>query len=74
MRYKGYGIVSGVVFLAVAVAHLIRLFTHAEIQFGSHVVPMAASWAALIVAGLLSAWGFSTACCCGTSCETPAQP
>jgi uncharacterized membrane protein YecN with MAPEG domain len=48
--------VASVIFGVVAIAHIVRLFKHAPITFGSHTVPMSLSWVALIVAGVLCIW------------------
>ena len=48
--------VASVIFGVVALAHVWRLFKHAHINFGPHVVPMGLSWVALIVSALLCVW------------------
>jgi len=44
------------IFAIVAIAHAVRLFKHAPITFGSHVVPMGLSWVALIFSAVLCIW------------------
>jgi hypothetical protein len=34
--------------------HVVRLFTHFQVIIGSHSIPMWASWAGLVVAGVLA--------------------
>ncbi len=50
--------VAAVIFAIIALAHLIRLALALPIQVGTMSVPLWVSWAALIVAGALSVWGF----------------
>jgi hypothetical protein len=71
MRQKAYGIVTGILFAVVAVVHLLRLINHWDIQVGTHTIPAIGSVIGLIVTAILSAWGFSTACC--GRCKTPAK-
>ena len=54
-----YFLISGAVFGLVALGHLFRLVNHSPVLIGTWPVPMAGSWAGLIVAGLLSCWGFA---------------
>ncbi|HJQ99126.1 MAG TPA: hypothetical protein VJ826_12510 [Candidatus Polarisedimenticolaceae bacterium] len=61
MNHRIYCVISGVIFLAVAVAHLSRLFLGWEIAFGGEPVPRWMSVPGLIVPGLLSAWAFKLA-------------
>ena len=61
MKQKSYFLVSGVIFLAVAVAHLSRIFTGWEIVLAGRLVPHWMSIIGLIVPGALSAWGFRLA-------------
>jgi uncharacterized membrane protein YecN with MAPEG domain len=48
--------VAAVIFGLVALAHVWRLYKHANITFGKHVVPLEVSWVALIVAAVLCIW------------------
>lgn len=50
--------VAGALFGLVALAHAARLALAVPIQFGATDVPMWASWLGLLVAGVLSVWGF----------------
>ena len=47
---------SGVVFAAVAVAHLVRLTTGFEIAVGGIIVPVWVSFLGALIAALLAAW------------------
>jgi len=47
---------SGVVFAAVAAAHLVRLTTSIEIVVGGAVLPMWASFFGALIAALLAVW------------------
>jgi len=48
--------VASIVFGLICLGHLWRLYAHAEVRIGGHSVPLWASLAGLIVAGLLSFW------------------
>lgn len=58
---KPYLYVSAAIFALVALMHLARLFMGWPVQLGEQSVPMAASWAGLIIAGALSLWGLRAA-------------
>ena len=47
---------ASLIFAIVAIAHAVRVFKHAPITIGSHVVPMGLSWVGLIFAGVLCIW------------------
>lgn len=47
---------ASLIFALVAIAHAVRLFKHAPITIGSHMVPMGVSWVGLIFAGVLCIW------------------
>jgi len=48
--------IAAVLFALAALLHLYRLFTHFQVTFGSHTVPMWCSYVAIVVAAFL-AWG-----------------
>lgn len=48
--------VASVVFGLVALAHVWRLYKHANITFAKHVIPLEVSWVALIISALLCIW------------------
>jgi hypothetical protein len=58
---RPYLIVTGIVFGAVALAHLLRLIYGWSVQIGAEVVPMWISAIALLVAGVLCVWAFAIA-------------
>lgn len=48
--------VAAIVFALFALGHAVRLFNHTKVLVAGHQIPMAASWAGLIIAALLSIW------------------
>jgi len=50
--------VAGVIFLIVAIAHLLRYYFKTEMIIGSYVFPMDMSLVGFVVAGLLAIWMF----------------
>ena len=58
MQHKNYCLVSGVVFLLVALAHLLRIVNGMSIQIDDFAVPMLASWIGLMVPAGLAFWAF----------------
>ena len=61
MNHKNYCIVSGIFFLLVALAHLIRVIGGMTVQVEAFLVPMWASWIAIVVPALLAVWAFRVA-------------
>jgi hypothetical protein len=59
--------VAGTIFGLVALVHLYRLYAHFNLVIGTTEVPSWANVVAFIVAGGLSIWMFSSACC--SKCE-----
>jgi hypothetical protein len=51
---RPFTLIAAFIFLAMAVLHIYRLFTHFQVIVGSHVIPQSVSWVAIIVAGGLS--------------------
>lgn len=60
--------VAGIIFGLVALVHLYRLFDHFNLVVGTTEIPVWANIVGVIVAGGLSIWMFSSACCC-SKCE-----
>ena len=58
MGHKGYCMASGVLFLLVALAHLLRIVNGLSIQVDDVAVPMLASWIGMIVPAALATWAF----------------
>ena len=56
---RSYLLVSGILFGAVALAHLLRLIYAWPVQLGAETVPMWISVIGLVVAGALCAWAFA---------------
>jgi len=48
--------VAAVIFAVFAIVHIVRLVKHISVAVGNFQVPLAVSWVALIVAGVLSIW------------------
>jgi hypothetical protein len=48
--------VAAIIFALFAIGHAVRLFNHAKVLVAGHQIPIAASWAGLIIAALLSIW------------------
>lgn len=58
MKNHTYKIATGVLFLVVASAHLIRAISVWEMTINGWVVPQAISWVALLVTGYFAFWAF----------------
>jgi len=58
MTVRTYTITSSILFLLVAVLHLLRLILQVNLMIGSWYFPMWASIVAVVVAGFLSFAGF----------------
>ena len=56
MGNKPFTIIAAIIFLVMALLHLLRLFVKFQIVLGTHVMPHWLSIVGLVVAGLL-AWG-----------------
>jgi hypothetical protein len=54
-----YALVLALIFAVVAAAHLLRLVNRWAVQVGPYSVPMSVSWIGLVIAALISVWGFS---------------
>jgi uncharacterized membrane protein YecN with MAPEG domain len=48
--------IASVLFGIFSIAHVLRLINHAQVTVGMHTIPMAVSWIALVVAGILCIW------------------
>jgi len=55
-----YVVVSGVIFGFVALAQLFRAVNQVSIQIGSAEIPVWASWVAVVVAGGMCTWAFTS--------------
>jgi hypothetical protein len=56
---SSYAVVSAMIFAVVAVGHAIRLVNRWAVQVGPYSVPMSVSWIGLVIAALISVWGFT---------------
>ncbi len=54
-----YALASALIFAVVAAAHAIRLVNRWAVQVGPFSVPMSVSWIGLVIAALISVWGFA---------------
>jgi len=54
-----YAVFSALIFAVVAAAHLLRLLNRWGVQIGPYSVPMFVSWIGLVIAVLISIWGFA---------------
>ena len=54
MKSETYFIISGFIFLAIALLHTLRLYYGWESVIGGVLLPLWASWIAVIVAGVLA--------------------
>ena len=61
MQSHRYAILAALIFTIVAVLHAARLFYGWPVVIGSTQIPMALSWVAVVVTGLLALAGFTTA-------------
>ena len=50
--------ISALIFTVLAVAQLVRAATGLPVSIGSFQVPLAVSWFAALVAGVLAVWGW----------------
>jgi len=56
MGNKPFTLVAAIIFLLIAVAHVLRLFLDFQLVVGNHAMPMYASIAGLLIAAVMS-WG-----------------
>ena len=58
MKTKAYFLITAIIFLVIAISHLIRIIYNPLIRIGLFTFPAWFSWVAVIVAGFLSYFGF----------------
>jgi hypothetical protein len=51
---RPFTLLAAVIFAAMALVHAYRLMTHFQIILGSHEIPLAASWIAIAITGLMA--------------------
>jgi len=61
MAHRPYCLISGVLFSAVAFAHLLRGIYGFTLTVDDYAIPMYLSWIAVLVAGCLAFWAFRLA-------------
>jgi hypothetical protein len=61
MKSETYFIISGLIFLAIAALHALRLYYGWEAVIGGVLLPLPVSWIAVIVAGALAYSAFHLA-------------
>ena len=60
MKKSFYPVVSGLVFLLVAAAHVARALRGTNVYVGLHRIPIWGSWVVAAGAALLAIWAFSS--------------
>jgi len=58
MKIQPYLVITAVIFVFVAVVHLLRLLYQWPVQMGTVIIPMWVSCAGLVVASVLFVWAF----------------
>ena len=53
MNRRSYCVITGIIFIVIALAHLLRIFYGWRVVIGASTVPEWISWVALVVAGYL---------------------
>jgi hypothetical protein len=53
-----YAVISALIFAVVTLGHLVRIIRQWPVQVGPLAIPMSVSWIGLVIAALLSIWGF----------------
>jgi len=57
MTQKNYFLITGIVFLIVALVHLLRILQGWGIVIDEMAIPMWVSWAGLVIPGILAYYG-----------------
>jgi hypothetical protein len=58
VKQKTYNIVTGTIFLVVAIVHFARIIFSWQMVVGGLVIPIWISWIGLVVAGVIAYLGF----------------
>ncbi|MGA7307088.1 MAG: hypothetical protein WBW88_19645 [Rhodothermales bacterium] len=58
MNAKGFFLISGIIFAAIAIVHLVRLFAGWPFVIGSFSAPTSISIGGVIIFGAMSIWAF----------------
>ncbi|MBI2475644.1 MAG: hypothetical protein HYV67_00150 [Candidatus Taylorbacteria bacterium] len=59
MTHKNFSLVSGAIFLLIAILHALRIYNGWPAQIGAVEIPVSLSWVALVIAGYLAYQGLS---------------
>ena len=54
-----YALITALIFTIVAIMHGWRIYEGWTVQIGPHSISMTVSWVALVIAALLTIWGFA---------------
>ena len=57
MNQKSFNMYAGVIFLVVAIVHLLRIFNGWGVSIGDFALPMWGSWVAVLITGCLAYHG-----------------
>jgi hypothetical protein len=58
MKPRLYSLTAGMIFLLIAVGHLLRILLRLPVMIADRQVPFSASWVALLVTGYMAFEGF----------------
>lgn len=58
MTHARYARIAAIIFLLVFAFHILRIIYGWDVQIGTVRIPLWASWASVLIAGFLSAFGF----------------
>lgn len=59
MREKNFLVITGIIFLLIAILHVLRIAYQWEAVIGGTSIPLWVSWFALIASGVLSYFSFT---------------
>ncbi|MBT8140905.1 MAG: hypothetical protein HKN88_03925 [Gammaproteobacteria bacterium] len=59
MTQHNYLVVSAIVFLSVAIIHLVRILQSLPVMVSDWSLPMAVSWCGLAITGFMAYWAYS---------------
>ena len=54
MTGRPFTLIAAIVFALMALGHAYRILTHFQVIVGTHVIPQAVSWLAIVVTAVLS--------------------
>jgi protein-S-isoprenylcysteine O-methyltransferase Ste14 len=53
-RTKPFTMIAAIIFAVVALLHVYRLFTHFQVIYGSHTVPLWMTYVGIVIPGVLA--------------------